>query len=112
MSLPRADYDPRRVCVNPCPNFTLGLGKHKRTVGVYLAGALVRSPPIRKWIPNPKLIVYLSLWFFLMHTSMGNLPKRISRLLSCGIARVRLARIPADTARTRSVVHHRQLDFP
>ena len=42
MSLPRADYDPRRVCVNPCPNFTLGLGKNKRTVGVYLAGALVR----------------------------------------------------------------------
>ena len=42
MSLPRADYDPRRVCVNPCPNFTPGLGKHKRTVGVYLAGALVR----------------------------------------------------------------------
>lgn len=47
MSLPRADYDPRRVCVNPCPNFTLGLGKHKRTVGVYLAGALVRPHPFR-----------------------------------------------------------------
>lgn len=64
MSLPRADYDPRRVCVNPCPNFTLG---HKRTLGVYLAGALVRTfrshPPfpIRKWIRNPKLIAYLSL---------------------------------------------------
>jgi len=38
MSLPRADYDPRRVCLNPFPNFTLG--KHKRTAGVYLAGAL------------------------------------------------------------------------
>ncbi|EKM75306.1 hypothetical protein AGABI1DRAFT_87878 [Agaricus bisporus var. burnettii JB137-S8] len=38
MSLPRADYDPRRVCHNPCPNVTLG--KHRRTVGVYLAGAL------------------------------------------------------------------------
>lgn len=39
MSLPRANYDPRRVCLNPFPEFTLG--KHKRTVGVYLAGALV-----------------------------------------------------------------------
>ncbi|KAF9445172.1 UPF0220-domain-containing protein, partial [Macrolepiota fuliginosa MF-IS2] len=38
MSLPRADYDPRRVCLNPCPNLTLG--KHRRTIGVYLAGAL------------------------------------------------------------------------
>lgn len=67
MSLPRADYDPRRVCVNPCPNFTLGFGRQKRTLGVYLAGALVRTfrshPPfpIRKWIPNPKLIACLSL---------------------------------------------------
>ncbi len=39
MSLPRADYDPRRVCLNPFPEFTLG--KHRRTVGVYIAGALV-----------------------------------------------------------------------
>jgi len=31
-------YDPRRVFLNPFPNFTLG--RHKRTVGVYLAGAL------------------------------------------------------------------------
>lgn len=64
MSLPRADYDPRRVCVNPCPNFTLG---HKRPLGVYLAGALVRTfrshhpYPIRKWTLNPKLIALLSL---------------------------------------------------
>src|SRR5277367_6471097 len=40
MSLPRGNYDPRRVCINPFPEITLG--KHKRTVGVYLAGALVR----------------------------------------------------------------------
>ena len=39
MSLPRGNYDPRRVCLNPFPEFTLG--KHRRTVGVYLAGALV-----------------------------------------------------------------------
>lgn len=45
MSLPRADYDPRRVCLNPCPNFTLG--KHRRTIGVYLAGALVCFPRFR-----------------------------------------------------------------
>jgi len=38
MSLPRADYDPRRVCLNPFPNFAFG--KHKRAFGVYLAGAL------------------------------------------------------------------------
>ena len=67
MSLPRADYDPRRVCVNPCPNFTLGVGRNKRTFGVYLAGVLVRTSrshhpfPIRKWIPNPKLMTHLSL---------------------------------------------------
>lgn len=40
MSLPRSNYDPRRVCLNPFPNFDLG--KHRRTAGVYLAGALVR----------------------------------------------------------------------
>ncbi|KAK7041488.1 Vacuolar protein sorting-associated protein 68 [Paramarasmius palmivorus] len=39
MSLPRADYDPRRVCLNPFPN--IHLGKHRRTIGVYAAGALV-----------------------------------------------------------------------
>ncbi|KAG9221528.1 hypothetical protein CCMSSC00406_0009351 [Pleurotus cornucopiae] len=38
MSLPRSSYDPRRVCLNPFPEFTLG--KHRRTIGVYLAGAL------------------------------------------------------------------------
>ncbi|KDQ54336.1 hypothetical protein JAAARDRAFT_182308 [Jaapia argillacea MUCL 33604] len=38
MSLPRANYDPRRVCMNPFPN--LHLGKYTRSVGVYLAGAL------------------------------------------------------------------------
>ncbi|KAF9051694.1 hypothetical protein BJ165DRAFT_1341226 [Panaeolus papilionaceus] len=38
MALPRSNYDPRRVCLNPFPEFTLG--KHRRTVGVYLAGAL------------------------------------------------------------------------
>ena len=43
MSLPRVNYDPRRVCLNPFPEFTLG--KHRRTVGVYLAGALVRFLP-------------------------------------------------------------------
>lgn len=39
MSIPRANYDPRRVCLNPFPD--ISLGKHRRTVGVYLAGALV-----------------------------------------------------------------------
>lgn len=42
MSLPRSDYDPRRVCLNPFPN--VEFGKHRRTVGIYLAGALVRIP--------------------------------------------------------------------
>jgi len=39
MSLPRGNYDPRRVCLNPFPEITLG--KHRRAMGVYLAGALV-----------------------------------------------------------------------
>ncbi|KAH7887206.1 hypothetical protein F5I97DRAFT_1936673 [Phlebopus sp. FC_14] len=34
----RTDYDPRRVCLNPFPE--LNLGKHRRTIGIYLAGAL------------------------------------------------------------------------
>ncbi|KAJ3919762.1 hypothetical protein F5877DRAFT_39529 [Lentinula edodes] len=38
MALPRSDYDPRRVCLNPFPD--LHLDKYKRTVGVYIAGAL------------------------------------------------------------------------
>ena len=40
MSLPRSNYDPRRVCINPFPAITLG--KHRRTIGIYLAGGLVR----------------------------------------------------------------------
>ena len=45
MALPRSNYDPRRVCINPFPN--ISLGKHRRTIGIYLAGGLVRSavPP-------------------------------------------------------------------
>jgi len=38
MSLPRSNYDPRRVCLNPFPN--VNLGKHRRTVGIYLSGGL------------------------------------------------------------------------
>ncbi|GJE85377.1 UPF0220 family protein [Phanerochaete sordida] len=38
MSLPRSNYDPRRVCLTPFPNWSLG--KHKRTMGIYLAGGL------------------------------------------------------------------------
>ena len=40
MSLPRSNYDPRRVSINPFPAITLG--KHSRTIGIYLAGGLVR----------------------------------------------------------------------
>ncbi|KAJ6529245.1 hypothetical protein B0H19DRAFT_1193488, partial [Mycena capillaripes] len=38
MALPHSHYDPRRVCLNPFPD--IDLGKHRRTVGVYLAGGL------------------------------------------------------------------------
>ncbi|KAJ7444628.1 hypothetical protein B0H11DRAFT_1747243 [Mycena galericulata] len=38
MSLPRSNYDPRRVCLNPFPD--IDFGKHRRTVGVYFAGGL------------------------------------------------------------------------
>lgn len=40
MSLPRSNYDPRRVCLNPFP--ALSFGKYRRTIGIYLAGGLVR----------------------------------------------------------------------
>ncbi|KAI0313559.1 hypothetical protein OF83DRAFT_1065289 [Amylostereum chailletii] len=40
MALPRSNYDPRRVCVNPFPALDFSLGKYRRTAGVYLAGAL------------------------------------------------------------------------
>jgi hypothetical protein len=44
MSLPRSDYDPRRVCLNPFPFLeNLNVGKHRRTFGVYLAGGLVSA---------------------------------------------------------------------
>jgi hypothetical protein len=39
MALPRSQYDPRRIFVLSCP--TLPLAKHKRAIGVYLAGGLV-----------------------------------------------------------------------
>jgi hypothetical protein len=39
MSLPHHPYDPRRVFVVSCPS--LPFIKHRRTVGVYLAGVLV-----------------------------------------------------------------------
>ena len=54
MSLPRSDYDPRRVCVNPFPFLNnVNLGKHRRTFGVYLAGGLV-SPtlPLPRSVPT------------------------------------------------------------
>jgi len=38
MSLPRSNYDPRRVLLNPFPAFNLG--KHRRAIGIYLAGGL------------------------------------------------------------------------
>ena len=53
MSLPRSDYDPRRVCVNPFPFLNnVNLGKHRRTFGVYLAGGLV-SPTLPFPVPYP-----------------------------------------------------------
>jgi len=49
MSLPRADYDPRRVCLNPFPALngvyeSIFGGKHRRSIGIYVSGAIVRSP--------------------------------------------------------------------
>ncbi|KAG2066826.1 UPF0220-domain-containing protein [Suillus decipiens] len=40
MSLPRSDYDPRRVCLNPFPDLNINFGKHRRTIGIHVAGAL------------------------------------------------------------------------
>ncbi len=56
MSLPRSDYDPRRVCLNPFPFLEkFNLGKHRRAFGVYLAGGLVSPflPP--STLPFPTL---------------------------------------------------------
>ncbi|KAI9569813.1 hypothetical protein HD554DRAFT_2204247 [Boletus coccyginus] len=38
MSHSHSHYDPRRVCLSPFPEFTLG--RYRRTIGIYLAGAL------------------------------------------------------------------------
>ncbi|KAF8335221.1 hypothetical protein F5887DRAFT_1063391 [Amanita rubescens] len=38
MSFPHTHYDPRRVCLNPFPEFSIG--RHRRTIGIYVAGAL------------------------------------------------------------------------
>ncbi len=46
MSVPRSNYDPRRVCLNPFPSLDISLGKYRRTAGVYIAGGLVRLHPI------------------------------------------------------------------
>lgn len=68
MSLPRSDYDPRRVCVNPFPFLNnVNLGKHRRTFGVYLAGGLV-SPtlPLPRSVPtDPSFVLPISLQFSL-----------------------------------------------
>ncbi|KAF7348736.1 UPF0220-domain-containing protein [Mycena venus] len=45
-SLPRANYDPRRVCLNPLHN----IGKHRRTAGVYLAGGLHAQFALANWL--------------------------------------------------------------
>ena len=58
MSLPRSDYDPRRVCLNPFPFLDkLNLGKHRRTFGVYLAGGLVSPFPCFNSHPNQSPIL-------------------------------------------------------
>ncbi|KAG8216969.1 hypothetical protein J3R82DRAFT_7274 [Butyriboletus roseoflavus] len=38
MPYSRSDYDPRRVCLSPFPEFNFG--RYRRTIGIYLAGAL------------------------------------------------------------------------
>ena len=50
--LPRSDYDPRRVCLNPFPFLErINLGKHRRTIGVYLAGGLVSPLSLPGYAP-------------------------------------------------------------
>ncbi|KZS96435.1 UPF0220-domain-containing protein [Sistotremastrum niveocremeum HHB9708] len=45
MSLPRASYDPRRVFLISCPS--IPFYRHRRTIGVYLSGALFA---IANWV--------------------------------------------------------------
>ncbi|KDN48182.1 UPF0220-domain-containing protein [Tilletiaria anomala UBC 951] len=40
MSVPRRSYDPRRVCLMPLPSLPPFLRNHKRSVMIYLSGAL------------------------------------------------------------------------
>jgi hypothetical protein len=94
MSLPRASYDPRRVCLNPFPEFTLG--KHRRAIGAYLAGALVCCGIVLGSMLNVVWIVYVGeLDFF----------GRCDPVCSCKISLGRPTRRPA--ARPR---HIRRLD--
>lgn len=58
MSLPRSNYDPRRVCLNPFPNLNISFGKHRRTIGVYLAGGLVRLPPNSPMVVEANTVNY------------------------------------------------------
>lgn len=57
MSVPARDYDPRRIFLISCP--TLPFFKHKRAIGTYVAGALVRTS-LHKPNPSPFITYLLS----------------------------------------------------
>jgi hypothetical protein len=63
MAVPRSNYDPRRVCLNPFPE--IDFGKYRRTVGVYIAGGLVRSPLYGSFPTQLRPQFALANWLFL-----------------------------------------------
>lgn len=105
MSLPRSDYDPRRVCLNPFPDLNLNFGKHRRTIGIYLAGALVCIfsflPPTR---PNTCICIYIWICVLLttrpytVRTSKLDLLRRSHLIRTCPPT---LRRPPNPAPRTR-----------
>jgi hypothetical protein len=103
MSLPRGNYDPRRVCINPFPELTLG--KHKRTIGVYLAGALVRPSQFKS---NKKADILTRSPTFLVRTSQLDIPRRRCPLRTCHYAMGRPSPSPHHLHRLapRTIIPH------
>ena len=85
MSLPRSDYDPRRVCLNPFPDLNLNLGKHRRTIGIYLAGALVCALPLKNTLDANCMLLRSShlqtghSWMLQSYLHMPTHPTRIPK---------------------------------
>jgi hypothetical protein len=61
MSVPRADYDPRRIFLISCPS--LPMFKHRRAIGIYTAGALVRHR--YGYLNNMPMLIFFRYYTFM-----------------------------------------------